>query len=216
MRSAFVCVSVGVAVLLAGVPQAAAQAPVGDSVTGDLFDQFETGVQVFDFDARSGPAGENPTGLASWHVGGGLGPSWSASVSCLAVSGTTAVIGFSGTLYFMGELSPDAGLIRVVDGGGPQSGQDSFEWAETTGVPGGPVIPGPTECSSYPAGFPPSVSATAFNRTGGNLIVSDATTAPTSKDQCKNGGWRNFPGFKNQGDCVSWVATGGRNQPSGH
>jgi DNA-binding beta-propeller fold protein YncE len=28
---------------------------------------------------------------------------------------------------------------------------------------------------------------------------------PTSKDQCKNGGWRNFPGFKNQGDCVSFV-----------
>jgi hypothetical protein len=29
---------------------------------------------------------------------------------------------------------------------------------------------------------------------------------PTSKDQCKNGGWRNFPQFKNQGDCVSFVA----------
>lgn len=38
---------------------------------------------------------------------------------------------------------------------------------------------------------------------------------PTSKDQCKNGGWRNFPQFKNQGDCVSSVATGGKNPPSG-
>jgi hypothetical protein len=37
----------------------------------------------------------------------------------------------------------------------------------------------------------------------------------TSTDQCKNGGWRNFPGFKNQGDCVSFVATNGKNQPSG-
>jgi hypothetical protein len=34
---------------------------------------------------------------------------------------------------------------------------------------------------------------------------------PTSKDQCKNGGWRNYPGFRNQGDCVSFVATGGKN-----
>jgi hypothetical protein len=31
--------------------------------------------------------------------------------------------------------------------------------------------------------------------------------APTSKDQCKHGGWKNFaaPSFKNQGRCVSWV-----------
>ncbi len=29
---------------------------------------------------------------------------------------------------------------------------------------------------------------------------------PTSADQCKNGGWRNFPcGFKNQGQCISYV-----------
>jgi hypothetical protein len=29
---------------------------------------------------------------------------------------------------------------------------------------------------------------------------------PTSKDQCKNGGWKSFnnPTFKNQGQCVSY------------
>jgi hypothetical protein len=32
-------------------------------------------------------------------------------------------------------------------------------------------------------------------------------------DDCKNGGWQTFAnGFKNQGDCVSFVATGGRNE----
>jgi len=38
---------------------------------------------------------------------------------------------------------------------------------------------------------------------------------PTSKDQCKDGGWKSFnnPAFKNQGDCVSFVATGGKNPP---
>jgi hypothetical protein len=30
--------------------------------------------------------------------------------------------------------------------------------------------------------------------------------APTSTAQCKNGGWRTFGTFKNQGDCVSSVA----------
>jgi hypothetical protein len=37
---------------------------------------------------------------------------------------------------------------------------------------------------------------------------------PTSKDQCKNGGWQSFGLFKNQGDCVSFVSTKGRNPPS--
>ena len=27
--------------------------------------------------------------------------------------------------------------------------------------------------------------------------------------------WRTFAVFKNQGDCVSWVATNGRNEPAG-
>ena len=30
--------------------------------------------------------------------------------------------------------------------------------------------------------------------------------APTSKDQCENGGWRDFPQFKNQGQCVRFTA----------
>ena len=38
---------------------------------------------------------------------------------------------------------------------------------------------------------------------------------PTLKEQCKNGGWKSYGVFKNQGDCVSFVATGGKNPPSG-
>jgi hypothetical protein len=48
----------------------------------------------------------------------------------------------------------------------------------------------------------------------GQSVIRPAPPLPTSKDQCKNGGWRAFPGFKNQGDCVSYVATGGRNPPT--
>ena len=40
---------------------------------------------------------------------------------------------------------------------------------------------------------------------------------PTNKDQCKDNGWKDYGRtFKNQGDCVSFVATKGKNQPSGH
>jgi hypothetical protein len=38
---------------------------------------------------------------------------------------------------------------------------------------------------------------------------------PATKDECGNGGWRSFGAFKNQGDCVSFVATGGKSPPAG-
>jgi DNA-binding beta-propeller fold protein YncE len=55
----------------------------------------------------------------------------------------------------------------------------------------------------------------------GDAPTAVATTPPPSvpktKDDCRNGGWRTFgpPPFKNQGDCVSFVATHGRNHPGG-
>jgi hypothetical protein len=203
MRSvARTAAGLAVVVLLVAVPPATAQAPAGDSVAGDLFDN-ETGLQVFVLDVHSDPSGENPTGTLEWHVGGGLGPSWSATVTCLSVSGSTAVIGFSGTVYFFGELSPTAGLIRVVDGGGPSSALDSFEWAEIQGPPNGAPIPGPTDCSSYPSSFAPS--GTGVNQEG-DITVVDAPPLPITKDQCKNGGWKSFGVFKNQGDCIAFVS----------
>jgi hypothetical protein len=38
---------------------------------------------------------------------------------------------------------------------------------------------------------------------------------PTSKDDCKKGKWADYEIFKNQGDCVSWVATNHRNPATG-
>ena len=39
--------------------------------------------------------------------------------------------------------------------------------------------------------------------------------APTTASECKQGGWKTYGTFKNQGDCVSSVATGGRNAGNG-
>ena len=36
---------------------------------------------------------------------------------------------------------------------------------------------------------------------------------PEAQEQCKNGGWQTFGVFKNQGDCVSFLSTEGRNPP---
>jgi hypothetical protein len=199
-----------VAVMLTVAPPAGAQAPAGDSVVGQLFDPAGAFVLV---DARSGPFGENPTGTAQWSIGGPGGFGWVVGVTCLAVSDNTAVIGFSGTHNpgFEQPLRPVAGLIRVVDGGGLESGQDSFEWAETLGPGGGAPIPGPTDCSSFPSTFDPRGIAT---NEFGDIVVTDSKPFPTQKGECKNGGWRNYPGFKNQGDCVSYVATGGEKPPA--
>jgi hypothetical protein len=44
------------------------------------------------------------------------------------------------------------------------------------------------------------------------LVV--APSVPTAKEQCKDEGFKVFTaGFKNQGDCVSFVATQGKNEP---
>jgi hypothetical protein len=40
------------------------------------------------------------------------------------------------------------------------------------------------------------------------------SSLPTVKAQCQKSGWRQFGVFKNEGDCVSFVATGGRNKPA--
>lgn len=48
-----------------------------------------------------------------------------------------------------------------------------------------------------------------------NVMINDTTYTFESAEGCKDGGWQQFasaPGpFKNQGDCVSYFATGGRN-----
>ena len=50
-----------------------------------------------------------------------------------------------------------------------------------------------------------------------NVVINDSTFTFESAQSCKKGGWTQFtsPGpFKNQGDCVSYFATGGSN-PAG-
>lgn len=53
-----------------------------------------------------------------------------------------------------------------------------------------------------------------------NNAVVGSPTNPASKEDCKKGGYANFVGangqpFKNQGDCVSYQATKGKNLPDG-
>jgi hypothetical protein len=80
--------------------------------------------------------------------------------------------------------------VKLVDNGG--NGGDIFSSI--------PTLRAPTDCS-------PLIGGLTDTLTNGRAVVFDAPLAPTSRDQCKDGGWRNYQQFKNQGDCVSYVET---------
>lgn len=51
----------------------------------------------------------------------------------------------------------------------------------------------------------------------GTTYDFELANLPATRDQCKRGGWQNYTDalgnpFKNQGDCVSYVATGGKSK----
>ncbi len=49
----------------------------------------------------------------------------------------------------------------------------------------------------------------------GPALDNVSTSIVTTADGCKFDGWKNFGMFSNQGDCISYIATGGKNLPSG-
>jgi hypothetical protein len=106
-------------------------------------------------------------------------------VSCLSVSGKTAIIGF-GEGYFRVLVPMETywvtGLVRIVDKG-PTG--DTFEYVELqTGEtepqlppPTGDPLPGPTDCSSFPP------DRTVYDITfGPGFQVADGQEVRASKD----------------------------------
>jgi hypothetical protein len=150
------------------------------------------------FDAHSGPNGENPTGTATasrratYFVEG--------RVTCLAVSGNRATIAFA---VEGGAIPHDlpGHVIFVEDNGSPGAGRDIANER-----PSGVIrtCSPPTDDDLVPFPFIPIRPQPIQS---GEIVVHDfvAPPRPSSKDQCKNGGWRAF-GFKNQGQCVAFVA----------
>jgi hypothetical protein len=166
-----------------------AQLPTQDSVTGSAATGEGRQSVQFTFDVRSGPSGENPTGTVSFDAF--LVDLGDLEVSCLTVSGNRASI-----IALIPPLSPSAPagvLISVEDNDGAAA--DMLAWSFLTTLPAGCPVPNT---------FGEPIRA-------GDVTVTDAQPLPTSKQQCKNGGWRSFGVFKNQGDCISFVATGGKN-----
>jgi hypothetical protein len=137
----------------------------------------------FNFDAfvESDPAGRHPAGHVSWYDAGptpGASSSAETTVSCLSVSGRVAIIGVAGTWERYGVdglVAPIAGLIRVVDGGGPASEQDDVRFAIKVGGRSGPPPRGPSSCSTFPGRYPTGAYAFPnFKNERGDMVVVDA------------------------------------------
>ena len=215
----------GLAVVLGLVlaPTAYGQVPPQDSVVGSaIVDESINAPEGIWIDAHSGPSGENPTGTVSLNrcvgsSGAFCGPSGvkSGRVTCLNVQGNHAVVGFYGypTIYGGGDGPfTVVGLAEVVDNGvGPAKHYLAYG---ATFADSDSAVPY-TQCPSTLPYFGRQVPASPDSGFSQDFTVTDAHPLPTSKDECKKGGWQTFGVFKNQGDCVSFVATGRKNPPAG-
>jgi hypothetical protein len=203
-RHQFVLAGFALGAMLALAPHAGAQSLGQDSVTVSGETSLSIGFfSSIDIQAASGPSGEDPTGRVFYVLTGGagampVGSLTSANVTCLTVNENRAVIGF--TDNFAGGPFNQV-TIQVEDNGPANSALDRW-WIPALGRD-------PGDCA--PFADAPGRSAPL---TLGDAVVTDAPPFPTSKADCKHGGWRTFGIFKNQGDCVSFVATGGKNPPA--
>jgi hypothetical protein len=185
-------VGIGVGAGASAAP-AQAQTTGKDSVAGAFTVGEITGAFAFEatLDAESGPSGENPEGTFV-HTPNGFSSVY--SVACLRVSQNTAVVGVN----YVGQ--PDYGLVfRVVD-----SAVDTFAAQADRDN----SLVAADDCTTTTTFVSP------LPIIAGNIAIHDAHPFPTTKDQCKNGGWRSYGVFKNQGDCVSFVTTEGKNPPA--
>jgi hypothetical protein len=170
--------------------------PAQDSVVGEaiILSQFR-GLGV---DARSDPDGSNPNGTAS--AGARSTYSVSGHVTCLTVVGNRATVGFAVDSGFSvhGNLGH---LDFVEDNGSPGAGLDLANDIETALPP--TSCTAPTDEDLVPFPFIPIRPQPIES---GDITVVDAPAQPTSKDQCKDGGWQQF-GFVNQGQCIRFLVS---------
>jgi hypothetical protein len=160
-----------------------------------------------------------PTGiwrLTSWSMAGSSG-----SVSFLVLrptGGTTHKVVYASPAHSLtGGINTFADSVPVIGG-------DEIAFGANSTVPGCFVATGNSGDSvgwnfqPFSAGSvvdeaaPPSPCNGCMSQWRWNL---GATIETITKGDCKRGGWKRWPVFKNQGSCVSYVATGGKSK-TGH
>jgi hypothetical protein len=168
----------------------------------------------FSFTASGVAAGPYPGTFTETGTGTVFQPTIGVGMTT-AFSATFTVYSFAGDVLVTGTKSLDTSVPN-----------NTFVCLEPPDVGAGPIpttydatIHAPT--GNYHDEGASIVGEVFSDPTGTTLIEDFASTLaapvpllPTAKEQCKNGGWKAFGVFENQGDCVSFVETGGKNPPS--
>jgi parallel beta-helix repeat protein len=182
----------------------------GDTITGDtitrnsIFSNANLGIDL------------NGDGVTLNNCCGHLGPNDYENFPVLA-----SALGSADQLVVTGTIdtpNPQTITVELFANPVPTPGGDPFGYGQgaiflgtTTPAPNGSFT------VTLPSVAPGTViSATATDAAGDTSeFAKDIVTLPASADQCKKGGWQAYGVFKSQGDCVSFVATGGKNSPTG-
>ena len=191
------CVFVALLSVLSLPSVASGQSPTSDSVVGTLtFPTPLVGPEQETYEVASGPNGEQAGGEVVVALVDHPGTFLTFEVTCLAVSGNRAVMG----MFRPDPIIGDTALYRLIVDGGPGR-PDAVGVTAAAGRP--------TACATIPIEVDPSLQPVT-----GDAVVTNASALPTVTAQCKRGGWRTYNVFKNQGDCVSYLATKRKNPPS--
>jgi virginiamycin B lyase len=185
--------------------------PAEDAVDGEIYtlvgcDPFQpVGCTQpnYGFSTASDASGAHPRGTVRYQEGERIGLARQRGpVTCLRVEGNRASIGVEFNTHFGMPLSPRAALIVVEDNGPVEA--DRFAVHNLPPGTAPTACPSPAGVALGPAfGYSPAL-------TDAGVVVTDArppARTPTSKEQCKDGGWRAF-GFRNQGQCIAFVERG--------
>ncbi|HEV2756121.1 MAG TPA: hypothetical protein VG318_10165 [Actinomycetota bacterium] len=147
----------------AGASHSGGGGPAGDFVQGTARLAEESGGGQFHFNARSGPAGEDPRGM--YYAKDGIFGlfTFTSEVRCLRVAGNVAYIGTEVTRAQEGVQEGDPVVFRVEDNGEPGAGRDRFV--------GGPGSNPETDCNN-PA-HQAALTAASQTISQGNFTVHD-------------------------------------------
>ncbi len=206
-----------VTLLMVGLSPAVASAAstlTGERFGGDTFgDNSGACAVVYDdyggalLSGLSGPTFSGVSGTASapypgtFTEGGAWIPAPSFKGGYLDATFTIA----SGTTTISGRMVGGAGMEMTCshdeDLAGPASAEGTVPYTATIHTPSGNFHDEGTSSLVLTLSPLEAFLKEAFT----SSLTHPVLIVPTTKAQCKDGGWRNFPQFKNQGQCIAFV-----------
>jgi hypothetical protein len=147
----------------------------------------------------SGPFLQGGTGGDAGSDGGSGQPCGSLAGGTGGKAGTQSEGGAGGSPGGLSGSLGQGGSGNFVSGGGGGGGGGNLTSGDGVRAPGGG---GGAGSNLVPTGGTASIATT----TGPSIIISYTVPkpAPTTKEQCKKGGWKNFS-FPDQGTCITFV-----------